>query len=83
LNIGFLRLVLSTDGTAEAVVTDSGPVIYNMKEVSTFAEQVGENTKYIIHPEEIMADNFAFAVLGHQDLPDQKIVDNIREILKK
>lgn len=48
-----------------------------------FFQKVGRNTSYIIHPEEILADNFAFALLGKQDLPNQEIVEHIRNILKK
>jgi len=33
-------------------------------DVQGFFEQVGKNTNYIIHPEEILADNFALAVSG-------------------
>ena len=35
-----------------------------VKDVSGFFEQVGSNTQYIIHPEELLADNFAQIVVG-------------------
>jgi hypothetical protein len=35
-----------------------------MDELTRFFEQIGNNTQYIIHPEEIMADNFALLMTG-------------------
>jgi hypothetical protein len=39
------------------------PKFLDMRKAHGFFEQVGRNTKYIIHPEEILADNFAHLVL--------------------
>ena len=44
-------------------------------------EQVGNNTDYIIHPEEILADNFALLVLGEHNMPSPEIPQKMREIL--
>jgi hypothetical protein len=62
---------------------DGKPIIYNFEDVNGFFEQVGRNTDYIIHPEEIMADNFAFALLGVKGLPNPEIIDEIKKILKE
>jgi hypothetical protein len=40
------------------------PRLLPLQAVSNFFEQVGKNTEYVIHPEEILADNFALLVLG-------------------
>ncbi len=80
LQVGFLRL----DGNREKTVylKDGKPEIYSMNEVSGFYEQVGQNTKYIIHPEEILADNFSFAILNKTDLPSQWLVENLKKSMK-
>lgn len=80
LSIGFLRL--EGENLKTPVIGAEGPVIYGMDEVENFFEQVGKNTQYIIHPEEIMADNFAFAVLGKNGLEDQELVESIQAVLK-
>ena len=49
--------------------------------ITGFFEQVGKNTHYLTNPEEILAENFAFTILGKTDLPDQIIVDKIKIIL--
>ena len=35
----------------------------------------------IIHPEEVLADNFKHLVTGKKDLPDPEIVDRMRALL--
>ena len=52
------------------------------KEMKGFFEKVGRNTKYIIHPEEILADNFAYAVLGKKGLPDPEIPNKIINLIE-
>lgn len=51
------------------------------KEVAGFFEQVGRNTDYIIHPEEILADNFALLVMERRDVPSPEILRRIEKIL--
>ena len=75
----FLRL--KGKDIKEIEYIDGKPVVYNFKEVSNFFEQVGKNTKYIIHPEEILADNFAFALMNKTGLPSQRIIDEIKSKL--
>ncbi len=58
------------------------PMLVDIQQVSGFFEQVGKNTEYIIHPEEILADNFASLVLGQRNLPSPDVVEKIQAILK-
>ena len=41
----------------------SAEKVVGLQQVTGFFEQVGQNTQYVIHPEEILADNFALLVL--------------------
>jgi len=50
-------------------------------EVTGFLEQVGENTTYLIHPEEILADNFVLLVTGKRDVPSPEVVEKLGKIL--
>ncbi len=52
------------------------------KAVSGFFEQVGKNTNYIIHPEEILADNFALLVLGEHNVPSPEILQKMKAVLE-
>lgn len=53
------------------------------KEASGFFEQVGRNTDYVIHPEEILADNFALLITGGKNLPTPEIQVRMREMLSR
>jgi hypothetical protein len=81
LRVGFIKL--KDDNNNEFEVVNNRPVIIKFNEVSNFFEQVGNNTQYIIHPEEILADNFAFAIENREGLPSQSIIDKIQSKLKE
>lgn len=82
LEIGFLSL--KGDSNKKSVEYKNGnPVIYSFSEVNGFFEQVGDNTGYIIHPEEILAENFVLAIQNELEVPDQFIIKEIQEKLKK
>ncbi|HEY9843906.1 MAG: hypothetical protein ACAI44_00490 [Candidatus Sericytochromatia bacterium] len=53
-----------------------------LPELAGFYEQVGKNTEYILHPEEILADNFALLMLGTNP-PSPEITAKLREIFKQ
>ena len=48
-----------------------------------YFRQIGRNTSYIIHPEEVLADNFSMMVLGRKEIPNPEIVEAIREYFLK
>ena len=77
LQTGFLQL---SDEDLTPVMTDEGPLIHSLQEVGGFFEQVGKNTQYIIHPEEILADNFSMLILGKAGLPDADLLEKIKRI---
>jgi hypothetical protein len=79
--VGFLQV--TGDPVREVVISEGKPAIYTMQEDSGFFEQVGNNTRYIIHPEEILADNFSYAVLGKTGLPNQEIVEEMKGMMQK
>jgi len=58
------------------------PRLVDLQQISGFIEQVGRNTEYIIHPEEILADNFALLILGARDAPSPEIIRKMEEVLK-
>ena len=82
----FQFLVVEKDrGSAnlKAVSEGSSPKLVGMERVSGFMEQVGRNTDYIIHPEEILADNFALLVLNSHNVASPEILRKMREVLMR
>ncbi len=69
---GVCKPVTNPDGSAK---------IYKHKDVPDYYEQVGHNTNFDYHPEEIIADNFAFLMMDTPDLPDPDIPEEIEEWL--
>jgi hypothetical protein len=53
-----------------------------MEKTTGFFEQVGRNTKYIIHPEEILADNFEILISGRKATTPE-VTEKIESILKR
>src|ERR1051326_4385906 len=72
LQLGFLQL--SKDSMARGE-------ILTPQQLSGFFEQVGRNTNYIIHPEEILAENFALLMIGKRDVPSPDILEKMRRAL--
>ena len=71
------------NGVRRAALAGGQPVFYEPDAVPDFAEQIGRNTKYIIHPEEVLADNFVFLLNGRIDLPTQRVVEEMGRILQQ
>ena len=57
------------------------PRFVEVKALQGFFEQVGRNTQYLIHPEEILADNFAIAIAGKADVPTPSVPQQILRIM--
>jgi hypothetical protein len=74
----YLQLSFLVSGTSA-----TQPILAAPDEVSGFFEQVGRNTNYVIHPEEILADNFALLILDEQNVPSPQILEKMRLILGK
>ena len=58
------------------------PVLAAISEVTGFSEQVGRNTGYIIHPEEILADNFALMLTGRNG-ESPEVLRKLREVIAR
>lgn len=82
----FQFLVVEKTGGPENMkiaLEGSPPKLADMKRVSGFMEQVGKNTDYIIHPEEILAENFALLVLKENNVPSPAILQKMSEVLTR
>lgn len=77
LTIGLMPL---KDGKAEQ--KDGKTVIYGIKDAENFFEQVGRNTNYIINPEEILAENFAFLLTRKPVSGTPELIEKMRQALQ-
>ncbi|HEV7280078.1 MAG TPA: hypothetical protein VGN57_07670 [Pirellulaceae bacterium] len=78
----FKLLLVEKSGDAwKPMRSDERPLLVDPRSVPTFAEKIGRNTPYIIHPDEILAENFVHAIFDTPDLPDREIVEQLDQIL--
>jgi len=79
---GDLIEVTVDNGICKPVINASGePNIFKHEDVPDYYEKVGHNTNFDIHPEEIIADNFAFLMMNTKDLINPEIPEEIEEWL--
>ena len=78
-----LMVVHERKGVWQAVERDGRLLLLQDKDVPSYHDQIGRNTKYIIHPEEILADNFVALVHQTPDLPSPRIVAEMQSRLAK
>jgi hypothetical protein len=67
----------------QPVYEGSSPKLAGPEQVTGFFEQIGRNTTYVIHPEEILADNFALLVLKKNEAASPEILEKMRETLRQ
>lgn len=63
----------------KAVFDNGEPVLLDSSQVQGFFEQIGTNTNYIIHPDEILADHFALMATGAPSRQPQ-FIERIRAL---
>ena len=56
--------------------------LFTPRELPEWQAQIGRNTQYIIHPEEILADNFVHLILPGEPLPDPWLIEKLSEFLR-
>jgi hypothetical protein len=79
----FRLLVVERDGGEWHVANESGePILLDPQQTPSFHQQIGGNTKYIIHPDEVLADNFMHLMMQKQNLPNPEIVGKLAEQLR-
>lgn len=77
--LDIVLLAVGEDGTA--IADDAGHPMLVPIDDPDYLRRIGGNTGYIIHPEEIAADNFSLLVRGAEQLPNPEILDRFAEIL--
>ncbi|MBN1515696.1 hypothetical protein JXA32_03910 [Candidatus Sumerlaeota bacterium] len=82
----FKLLLVQRDDDSSAVkplYDGATPRLIDPNDASGFFEQIGQNTSYIIHPEEILADNFVLLVLHESGVRSPEILEKMDKILKE
>jgi hypothetical protein len=78
-----LMVIEKHEGQWRPVMKGEQPVVIDPTKEPAFFDKVGRNTKYIIHPDEILADNFVHLVLGEQNVATPRILERMGRVLEK
>ncbi|HUS34727.1 MAG TPA: hypothetical protein VM680_05180 [Verrucomicrobiae bacterium] len=77
----FKFLVVQTNGATAIKYDTAKPILLDPAQAEGFFTQVGQNTQYIIHPEEILAENFKLLVTGNKKVRSPEILSEMKSIL--
>jgi hypothetical protein len=77
-----LMLLENQDGQRVPALEGGMPVLVEPGQVPGYGEQIGRNTKYIIHPEEVLADNFVLLLDGRIDVPTPRVIEGMGKVLQ-
>ncbi len=78
----FRLLVLDEEKGAFRAAGDT-PRLLDPAQIPDYLAQTGRNTGYIIHPEEILADNFVQLVNGRADAPTPRVLEELSAAFRK
>lgn len=67
LNFQLYEIKVQDNGQYKVISKEEGASTLNLAELPSFFEQIKDNTQYIIHPDEILADNFVILALWKKD----------------
>jgi hypothetical protein len=79
--LDFQFLVVEKSGS-DATYDPSNVTLLDVGQIQGFYEQIGRNTGYIIHPEEILADNFEYLLIGRPNLPSPDVQRRLAAALR-
>ena len=78
-----LMVITNANGNWQPRLVQGQPQNLDPQEVQGFFEQVGRNTGYIIHPDEILAENFVLLLNGETNVPSPEILEGMRSVLRQ
>lgn len=74
-------VVIHDESQWKPLLVDDAPVLLSPDKTPDYMKRIGNNTGYIIHPDEILADNFVHLILQTKDLETPHIVTQMEELL--
>jgi len=61
---------------------DGESILLELQDVPDYFNKIGSNTNYVIHPEEIIADNFVLVVQETQPVKSEWVIEKMRKLLQ-
>ena len=73
---------VNTGDVCTLAMEDGSPKLIQFDQISDYMEKVGQNTGYVIHAEEILADNFVILLKGTKNVPTPELTAAIKEVFE-
>jgi len=80
LQVELLLIRRTADGGHRVLEDANGPRLFPIERVTGYHEQIGRNTGYIIHPEEVLADNFALLINAGSRAKSPELLEKLRRV---
>ena len=77
-----LMEVRKESGKWVPTLVEGKPRLFDPAGVEDFHRKIGKNTGYIIHPEEVLADNFVLLAMGKKKVSTPRILEEMARLLK-
>lgn len=81
LKFRFMAVERAAGGAVTPIIRGGQPLLVVPSDVRGLFEQIGRNTQYIIHPEEVVADNFAALVTEKKGVESPDVLLKIEQVL--
>ena len=81
LHFDLFPLVKISDNQVTLGINQKGESSLSIAHNADFFKLIKDNTQYIIHPDEILADNFMMAIIAHRDNDYSGFSDDGKELL--
>lgn len=78
-----LMVLEKHDGQWRPALMGDQAIVIDPRKEPAFFDKIGNNTNYIIHPDEILADNFVHLVMGNLNVATPRIVEGMGRVLGK
>lgn len=78
-----LLLFERKDGQLVVRRQEGKPLLLEATTNQAYFEHIGRNTRYIVHPEEVLADNFVLLVQQQREVPNPEILEAMATVLGK
>ena len=75
-------VVTQANGTWSPRLENGQAELIDPRGAAGFFEQAGRNTQYIIHPDEILADNFVRLIDGETNVPSPRIIAEMKQAIE-
>ncbi len=84
LQFELFKVIPSLDKKAKVISKSDGKSTIDFKNHPEFFKQISDNTNYIIHPDEILAENFVIAIQSQGDTSKlENLSDSGKKLIKK